>query len=52
MHFNTKEYIDVEKAQKFTIRYGVVEEEDLIRDLKFWETLCVSSIMMRPYEIF
>lgn len=51
VHFNMREHVS-ETGEKTNIRYGVVEEQDLVRDLKFWETLCVSSILMRPHEIF
>lgn len=30
----------------------VVEHNDLIRDLKYWETLTVSSMMLRPVSQF
>jgi hypothetical protein len=29
----------------------IVEHSDLVRDLKFWETLSVSSLMLRPYKV-
>lgn len=29
-------------------RYGIVHINDLVRDLKYWETLMVSSMMQRP----
>jgi hypothetical protein len=31
-----------------TLRYGVIGMQDLVRDLRYWETLLVSSMMMRP----
>ena len=30
------------------MRYGVIGYEDLVRDLKYWETLMVSQMMQRP----
>jgi len=33
------------------LRYGIVEHEDLIRDLLYWETLTVSSMLLRPFEV-
>jgi hypothetical protein len=30
------------------LRYGVIHTEDLVRDLLYWETLLVSSMMQRP----
>ena len=29
-------------------RYGICDVNDLIRDLRYWETLFVSSLMQRP----
>lgn len=29
----------------------IVEHSDLVRDLKYWETLSVSSLMLRPYKV-
>jgi hypothetical protein len=29
----------------------IVEHSDLMRDLKFWETLSVASLMLRPVGI-
>lgn len=39
------------KSQTLNIRYGIVEIDDVLRDLETWETLLVSSFMQRPYEI-
>ena len=33
------------------LRYGIVEFEDMVRDLNYWETLLASSFMQRPHEI-
>lgn len=30
------------------LRYMIVEHSDLIRDLKYWETLSISGVMLRP----
>lgn len=32
------------------IRYGVIELDDMLRDLQHWETLLTSSFMQRPHE--
>jgi hypothetical protein len=37
--------------QKVNIRYGIIELDDMLRDLETWETLLVSSFMQRPFEI-
>lgn len=31
-------------------RYGVITMDNLLRDLKYWETLAVSSMMQRPIK--
>lgn len=28
-----------------------MDEKDLLRDLRYWETLCISSVMQRPHLI-
>ncbi len=33
------------------VRYGIVEFDDMVRDLKYWETLLASSFMQRPHEV-
>ena len=33
------------------MRYMIIEHSDLIRDLKYWETLSVSSLMLRPINV-
>ena len=33
------------------LRYMIIEHSDLIRDLQYWETLSVSSLMLRPINI-
>jgi hypothetical protein len=38
---------DGEGPQQY-LRYMVVEHGDLIRDLQYWETLSISSLMLRP----
>ena len=30
------------------LRYYIVEHTDLIRDLQYWETLSISSLLLRP----
>jgi hypothetical protein len=29
----------------------IVEHSDLVRDLQYWETLSVSSLMLRPIKV-
>ena len=56
MHFNE---MDAERVTEDTdgsvkeikIRYGIIEVEDLKRDLENWETLLASSFMQRPFEV-
>lgn len=33
------------QSQKVNIRYGIIEMDDMMRDLEHWETLLVSSFM-------
>ena len=58
MHFN---HIELEKNSfveqlnggkecKTKLRYGVINMDDLMRDLEHWETLLSSSFMQRPHE--
>lgn len=54
VHFNIKAYKHQTEDGRDTttfIRYGIVDEKDLLRDLKYWETLCTSSFMQRPHLI-
>lgn len=44
MHINSFK-LDEEK----TVQYGIIKKQDLIQDLKLWETLYCSSCMMRPF---
>lgn len=37
-----------ESMSKKYLRYMIVEHSDLIRDLNYWETLSISSLMLRP----
>lgn len=32
------------------MRYGVIQYDDLVRDLNHWETMLVSTIMQRPIK--
>ena len=58
MHFNHIE-LDIESQEKdgqvaqskCKIRYGIINLDDMIRDLQHWETLLTSSFMQRPYEV-
>ena len=42
---------DQETGASNYLRYMVVEHSDLIRDLRYWETLSVASVMLRPVRI-
>jgi len=42
-------YKHPETDEEIKIRYGIVDQKDLMRDLKYWETLCISSVMQRPH---
>ena len=33
------------------VRYGVVQYDDMVRDLKYWETMLVSTMMQRPIKL-
>jgi hypothetical protein len=47
VHLNYIPMINEEGRANY-LRYMVVEHSDLIRDLQYWETLSVSSLMLRP----
>jgi hypothetical protein len=32
------------------VRYGVIQYEDVVRDLNHWETMLVSTMMQRPIK--
>ncbi len=32
------------------VRYGVIQYDDIVRDLKHWETMLVSTLMQRPIK--
>ena len=59
MHFNTTTLQNVDLGQDLSdgesgsirIRYGIIELDDMLRDLKHWETLLTSSFMQRPFEV-
>ena len=42
-HFNT---FKLENEENF--KYGIIKKQDLLQDLRSWETLLCSSFMMRP----
>lgn len=44
---------EVSKGSKkeVNLRYGIVEYDDMLRDLEHWETLLTSSFMQRPHTI-
>eukprot|EP00347_Sterkiella_histriomuscorum_P021408 403334078 len=56
VHFNTIKIEDTEvidqtgKLEYLNLRYGVIQYEDLVRDLSYWETMLVSSLMQRPIK--
>jgi len=39
-----------EEPEDVYFRYGIIGLNDMMRDLKYWETLLVSSMMMRPIK--
>ena len=39
-----------EQLKNTSLRYGVIGMQDLVRDLHYWETLLVSSMMQRPIK--
>jgi hypothetical protein len=39
-----------ENQKEVHFRYCIVNTSDLVRDLKYWETLMVSSMMQRPMK--
>ena len=56
IHFNSKTmpevYTDSEGNHKdIKVRYGIIEIDDVLRDLHYWETLMVSSFMQRPFQV-
>lgn len=51
VHFNFTTLLLPESNQSIKIRYGIVELEDLLRDLKTWETLLPSTFMQRPHTV-
>lgn len=40
--------IHIQTNKNIYLRYMIVENDDLLRDLKYWETLSISSLMLRP----
>ena len=59
IHFNNITLKDNEHIKEMSngeqtqaqIRYGVIAIDDMLRDLKLWETLLTSSFMQRPHEV-
>ena len=45
-----EELTNGEKKQ-IGVRYGIVEYNDLLRDMSLWETLLCSSFLQRPHHI-
>ncbi|CDW91227.1 UNKNOWN [Stylonychia lemnae] len=57
VHFNYMKIQDPDvqdqkesKENMIDMRYGVIQYDDLIRDLEFWETMLVSTMMQRPIK--
>lgn len=46
IHFNKINF-----ENNFLISYGIIRKKDLIQDLNYWETLWVSSMLMRPVTV-
>ena len=36
--------------KEIRLRYGIVQYDDMVRDLHHWETLLTASFMQRPFE--
>ena len=58
MHFNHMEIdngyvkeISNGDQSNIMLRYGVINMDDMLRDLQYWETLLTSSFMQRPHEV-
>jgi len=47
-HPKVEREFTAEELKNGSIRYGIIGIQDLMRDLKYWETLLVSSMMQRP----
>jgi hypothetical protein len=45
-----KEFEFEENQKNVPFRYGIVNTSDLIRDLDYWETMMVSSMMQMPMK--
>lgn len=53
-HFNWMTLIDKNEdgsTNTVVYRYGIIQTDDVLRDLEHWETLLVSSFMMRPHDV-
>ena len=51
VHFNYGlKFQDEDLGTEVDVRYGVIAYDDLVRDLRHWETLMVSQIMQRPIK--
>ena len=59
MHFNNIKLENNQCLKELTngescslkLRYGIIEIDDMLRDLQYWETLLTSSFMQRPHEV-
>lgn len=45
-----KQHQNLLDQEHIRFRYGIVGINDLTRDLRYWETLAVSSMMQRPIK--
>lgn len=54
VHFNTTK-VDIQAGQlrqgTTPLRYAIVKYDDVISDLKNWDTFVTSTYMGRPYEL-
>ena len=56
VHFNFRDFTpklenqDPDRNNSISCRYGIIGYAELLRDLRTWETLMASSIMMRPHQ--
>jgi hypothetical protein len=50
VHLENDQFLFEEDQKDVHFRYGIVNTGDLVRDLKYWETLMVSSMMQRPFK--
>jgi hypothetical protein len=51
-HHGAKVHFNYTKIDGEHLRYGVVGHDDLLRDLKYWETLTMATVMLKPISFF